>query len=117
MDERTDHVIGLDLGMAQDHSACAVVARTIRDGPRGRQGHYLLGHLHRWGLNTPYPDIVDAVAALAQTPPLDLPTLAVDSTGVGAACVQIFDVSKLRARLTPILITGGHAVTRGEKGG
>jgi hypothetical protein len=51
--DRPDHVIGLDLGQAQDYSAVAVVEQTLRDGPHGRRGHYLLGHLERWKLGTP----------------------------------------------------------------
>jgi hypothetical protein len=114
---RTDYIIGLDLGQQQDYSAVAVVERTLRESNGRTRGHYVLGHLHRWPLGTGYAQILEEVTALARKEPLVNPTLAVDSTGVGKAVVEMFDVNALPARLVPVLITGGHQVTRGEKGG
>jgi hypothetical protein len=59
---------------------------------------------------------VEEVTALAKREPLDHPTLCVDSTGVGKAVVEMFRLDTLRARLVPVLITGGHEVTRGGRG-
>jgi hypothetical protein len=75
-----------------------------------------LRHLERFPLRTPYPAIVERVAALLQTPPLAqrAAVLLVDATGVGAAVVDLFR----QAGLAPIAvtITGGDVVSSAEHG-
>lgn len=107
---RPDHIVGLDLGQAQDFTALAVLERTWRlDPAKGRHlGHYAVRHLHRWPVGTPYTAIVKEVGELVRTPPLSNPLLAVDQTGVGWAVVDMFRPADCCARLRPILITGGH---------
>jgi hypothetical protein len=83
-------------------------------------------HVERLPLRTPYPAIVRTVAELVRTPELNSatdefggemhPVLAIDATGVGAPDVDMFREEIERnntAWLMPIVITGGHHVTRG----
>lgn len=108
----TRYFLGLDLGQAADFSALAVLEQT-RPAP-GAEASYACRHLHRWPLATPYPRIVDDVAAVVGQ--LPHPTLAIDGTGCGRAVVDLFRRRPMRASLRPILITAGSAVTRDEQG-
>jgi hypothetical protein len=113
-------IAGLDLGQAQDYSALAVLERQEKDG----QAQYLLNHLRRWALGTPYTVIAADLGELfchrrqgdKETPPLAGAPLAVDQTGVGRAVVDMIRDAGLYAQLSPVLITAGHATTYGEDG-
>jgi hypothetical protein len=121
---KPDYFLGLDLGQAQDFTAMAVLEQTRVEKSIGVGTtrppvwftYYALRHLKRWPLGTSYPAIVEEVKQLVQEPPLDHPCLAVDQTGVGRAVVDMFRQAQLVARLQPIVITSGHAVTAGERG-
>jgi hypothetical protein len=106
------HVIGLDLGQAQDHSALAVLEARGGPGPP----RYAVRHLHRWPLGTRYARIVEDVRGLVRRPPLRWPLLAVDGTGVGAAVVDLFRAGDLEAALFSVLITAGHHAAVGADG-
>src|SRR5262249_13915804 len=117
----TDYTLGLDLGQAADHTALAVLERRwlrAPDDPHQLLAHYGARHLKRWQLKTPYPAIVDELAALLQAPPaappLAWPLLVPDQTGVGAAVVHLIRRAGLPARLQPVLITAGHEVVLEE---
>jgi hypothetical protein len=101
------YYLGVDLGQASDYSALAVNEVTVVDGAL----HHAVRHLHRWPLGTPYPVVCADVAELVKRPPLAWPTVAVDETGVGRAVLDIFRAGDIAGDVTPILITGGHAVT------
>lgn len=109
--ELPEYILGLDLGQSADFSALAVLERAWKPVEADQdETHYALRHLYRWPLKTPYPQIIADVAELVARPPLNKPILAIDKTGVGAAVVDQFRQAKIRARLTPVLITAGHAV-------
>jgi hypothetical protein len=110
-----EYCVGLDLGQAQDFSALAVVERAAPPEDPGA-GWYAVRHLFRWPLGTTYRNIAGDVAALVRRPPLSRPWLAIDQTGVGSAVLELFDPGDLAADLKPVLITGGHAVFRGDDG-
>jgi hypothetical protein len=113
-----DHVLGLDLGQAQDFSALALLERRWVQHEESRRWeiHFALRYLHRWPLKTSYPRIVADVCDLVQRPPLRNPLLAVDQTGVGRAVLDILRQAGPQARVRPILITAGHEVTQDEEG-
>jgi hypothetical protein len=113
-----DHVLGLDLGQAQDFSALALLERRWVQHEESRRWeiHFALRYLHRWPLKTSYPRIVADVCDLVQRPPLRNPLLAVDQTGVGRAVLDILRQARPQARVRPILITAGHEVTQDEEG-
>jgi hypothetical protein len=107
------YITGLDLGKRQDFSALASVEQTRHgDGP----ARYGVRALTRWKLGTDYTAIVDEVVKLFAAPPLAGSTLVIDGTGVGAAVVDLFRRSGVRAGVVEVLITGGHAVSRDERG-
>jgi hypothetical protein len=112
--QKPTYFAGLDLGQSADYSAFIILERR---GFSPQTYMFDCRYLHRWQLKTPYPKIVsDSVrwmgseslnkGAHSQT------TLAVDKTGVGAPIVDLFKREKMRARLVPILITGGDSVSR-----
>ena len=76
--------------------------------------------LRRWPLGTAYTTVADDVANLAYRAQLKLPRIAADTTGVGTAVMEMIGQAlsakgghSQRAQLCPVLITGGHAVSRG----
>src|SRR5262249_36527244 len=64
---------GLDLGLAQEFTALAVLERTLPPDP-GRPGrevsHYAVRHLERFPLGTPYTEVSVRLARLYSGPPL-----------------------------------------------
>lgn len=116
------YVLGLDLAQASDFTALAVVERT-RLEPEGGRRRFSHGvrHLKRWPLKTPYTQIVADVAELVgdlrkAAPALPPPVVVVDQTGVGRAVVELVRGANLPARVLPVLITAGHAMTYDEDG-
>jgi hypothetical protein len=120
-----DTFIGLDLGQLKDHTAAAVVRRSLAIDDRGFPGRDSRGRLlyrfdvsaiRRYPLGTSYTSIVDHVVAQVRRPEMGRrPRLVVDGTGVGVAVVEMF-----RSALKPfgesvecyaVTITAGHAVT------
>jgi hypothetical protein len=113
-----DYTIGLDLGKLQDYSALCVIERSK---PPQVDATYAIRHLRRWPIGTSYTQVADDVAELAYRPELKTPRIAADMTGVGIAVVEMIGQALRaqagagrRAELCPILIRGGHAVTRGD---
>jgi hypothetical protein len=106
------HIIGLDLGQAQDFTALAVLEQSY-DGKAGRR--YDCRHLQRWPLGTSYVTIVDEVLALLEQPQLLQSVLVVDQTGVGRAVVDLFREA-VRVPLKAVTITSGRGATRQANG-
>jgi len=112
-----DYFVGLDLGQAQDFTALCVLERHYPRWAAAELPDYHVSYLHRWPLGTAYPSIVADVKTLAGSPPLrGQASIAVDQTGVGRAVVDLLRRAPVPGTLVPILITAGHAVTRGEDG-
>jgi hypothetical protein len=112
--------VGLDLGQSADYTALAVVHSVQTRMPDGQTVKGLhLRHLERYPLRTPYPEIVEKVAALVREEKLspteyDLsrgryssqpPALVVDNTGVGVAVTDLLKGEGLK--FTPVTITSG----------
>jgi hypothetical protein len=99
-------LVGLDLGQAADFSALCLLERTDT-----RPATYLLRHAQRFPLATPYPEIVERVAARLLQPPLQGRTMmAVDASGVGPPVLELFRARLPRTRVVGITITGGTSV-------
>jgi hypothetical protein len=113
-----DYFIGLDLGQTTDYTALAVVERPSAPAAAPESAVYLVRHLQRFPVGTPYTDIVPAVARLAATKPLAEQTirLAVDHTGVGRPVVDLLRRTPMPVSLEPITITGGHSVVDANDG-
>jgi hypothetical protein len=112
--------VGLDLGQSADYTALAVVHSVHSRTPDGQAAKGLhLRHVERYPLRTPYPEIVEKVAALVRDEKLSPteydpsreryssrpPSLVVDNTGVGVAVTDLLKGKGLR--FTPVTITGG----------
>ncbi len=112
--------VGLDLGQSADYTALSVVQSGKERSAEGEIGKYLhLRHLERYPLRTPYPDIVEKVAAVVRAPELSPeeldparrrysrtpPELVVDNTGVRVAVTDL--LRKLGLKFVSVTITGG----------
>src|SRR5262245_59008913 len=111
-----DYVVGLDLGQAHDFTALAVLQRPRFDPKSTEPPIYMLRHLERYQLGTPYTTIVPAVSLLLRTPPVRGAPLVVDYTGVGRALVDMLKKETSISRVVPVTVTAGHAITHGENG-
>lgn len=130
--------LGLDLGQASDYSALAVIEAPVwsidaqdwissatlprwalEDGSWQSWQHRAPGRpplwlrtLHRYPLQTPYPDVVtDVIRRLGGASPRDDAMLIIDGTGVGAAVTDMFRFSELPCPMVKVLIHGGVKVT------
>lgn len=116
---------GLDLGQSSDPTALAMLKRSaILDGSgqitkdhRGKRLYrYGCGHLERYHLHTPYPEIVKQVKETLERSPQDPPpNLAIDATGVGRPVVDMFLNADIPATIYPITITGGAGEPRRDR--
>ena len=124
-----DYYVGLDLGQMRDHTAIAIVTlndlcKKINDLLEmiSRSGHrivsydeipepiYEVRHLERLPLGTRYPEVVERVRKLLDTPPLQKNSiLAVDATGVGTAVVDMLGRAGLC--FERVIITAGEKET------
>jgi hypothetical protein len=101
--------LGLDLGAARDPSAAAIVEHR----GQGRTARHRVCYLHRWPLGTGYPKVVSDVAALMARPPMPGQSLALDSTGVGAAVRDMLTQAGIDGHVVPYVITAGHTSGKG----
>ena len=102
--------VGLDLGQTSDYTASAVIQAVrldVRGEKASRELH--LRHLERYPLRTPYPEMVDKVAAMIAAVEgasgESAAELIVDATGVGRAVTDLLRERGLRFRA--VTITGG----------
>lgn len=120
---RTEHLLGLDLGQAQDPSALTVTQKRTPIWLNSATGEveeeweptYGVVGIRRFNLGTPYPEVVRRVAAVqkaAQTG--EDPPLVMDATGIGAPVVDQFHEEGLDP--VEILFTGGNEVKRKSGG-
>jgi hypothetical protein len=108
----SQYYVGLDLGQAVDPSALAVVERM----PGAQGGRYDIRELFRFPRHTPYPEIIDHVQALINTPPLWAHTpVIVDATGVGAPVMDMLRAAGVLAEA--VILHGGETVTFGSGSG
>jgi hypothetical protein len=119
--EHLGYYVGLDLGQTSDYTAFAIVAASREWGSNERR--YAVQHLERPKLGTPYPAIVARTVQLCADSRLhgpawapQRPTLVIDQTGVGRPVVDMLTAASPAAELVAVSISGGAAVTRGERG-
>ena len=112
--------IGVDLGQRRDFSAVAVVERIEMAGhgfdhlhwmttQEGMPDEWVVRHLERMALGTPYTAVTARVVELAQHPKVrEDCRLVVDATGVGMPVVDMLRAAKPGCGMTPVVITGGQ---------
>ncbi len=109
------YFIGLDLGQSRDYTAVSVLGGTFAE--RGPKPIYQVGHLERFPLGTPYPDIVRGMVDLTKRRELGGDwQLVVDATGVGRPVVDLLREALDRRRVHPLTIVGGGEATAGAFG-
>ncbi len=121
----TTYSIGVDLGQRRDYSAIAVVERARHDERRPalrfdpiRYAHvepappeeWLVSHLERMPLGTPYTAVAERVVKVARSPKLARDCrLVVDATGVGLPVVDMLRAAQPGCVLAPVWITSGQS--------
>lgn len=115
-----DYFLSLDLGRTSEHSALAIVRRSliIADGlpRRDRRGElvfeYGVVHGRRYPKGTPYPEIIGELKGrILPRPELQPPPrLLVNATYVGRAVVDLVLEAGLGLEVVPLIITGGDEV-------
>jgi hypothetical protein len=110
--------IGIDIGQRRDPTAICVAELESRPGQTRAEIHYLIRHLDRLPLRTPYPevarrlhDLCDRVGRQAA----GRPTVYVDATGVGLPVVDILKSAVTEATVVPVFFT--HGDRRNEENG
>ncbi|MBY0508666.1 MAG: hypothetical protein K2P94_00810 [Rhodospirillaceae bacterium] len=113
------YTVGVDLGQTTDPTAIAVIERehipggTLRGSPpTPSRTAYILRHLERLKLGTPYPAQVAYVGSLLARPPLsntEGTELIIDKTGVGRAVFDMFAAAGFKPK--GCTITGGENET------
>jgi hypothetical protein len=122
--------IGVDIGQRVDPTAICVAEQVERarhpqdaaadDVPcRHIDDHYLIHHLERLALGTPYPAVAERLAAIARgvaTRTRDYPKLYIDATGVGTPVADVLRAAELAADLVCVFFTHGDRLTTAENG-
>lgn len=84
--------LGVDLGQRRDLTAVCVAEGERREVEGRTESHFLVRHLERLPLGTPYPQVADRVARIAdqvRKKAGESPTVFVDATGVGQPVVDL----------------------------
>jgi hypothetical protein len=109
------YICGLDLGQVSDFTALCVIEKTVTEADGKTHKKYGVRHLQRW-LGRSYVDIAEELRPMLAM--MDRPVLVPDATGVGVGVVDILRKASLPIRqLVPVVITGGHSVSKGTRGG
>jgi hypothetical protein len=105
-------VIGVDLGKKRDPTAICVASAEYRCKAGRDECHFVVRHLERLRLGTPYPRVAErivGIAAHARGRASDAPTIFMDATGVGQPVVDL-----LREK-APDVIVIGVLLTHGDQ--
>jgi len=115
------YFIGTDLGQRRDPSAIAIAERReqILHGfdhlhwlPTAEKlpAEWIVRRLERIPLGTPYTNVVDRLAVIANHPQIrGNAWLVLDATGVGAPVVDMVRARNLPVHLMPVVLTAGAA--------
>jgi hypothetical protein len=105
--------IGIDIGQRVDPTAVAVAQQELRAGDE----HFLVRHLERLPLGTPYPDVAQRLAAIVAGVEAQVGrrgirstiTVYADATGVGTPVCDLLKASG--TPVTPVFFTHGDRRT------
>jgi hypothetical protein len=112
--------IGVDLGQRRDYSVVAIVERvprvdcrfdTVQWAWRERDAadEWVVRHLERMPLGTPYTTVTERIVELARSPKLrGERRLVVDATGVGMPVVDMLRAAQPGCGIAAVWITGGQ---------
>ena len=99
-------VVGVDIGQKRDPSAICVAETDERTASGRTEYHYLVRHLDRLPLATPFPDVArrvgQVVAGVEQRTGRRPHRLYVDATGLGAPIVDLLREQSPRTRILAV---------------
>lgn len=102
--------IGIDIGQRRDPTAICVAEVELRPGPVRPEEHYLIRHLERLPLGTPYPEVArrlqDLTVRVARRAG-GRPTVYADATGVGLPVVDGLKATVTAADVVAVFLTHG----------
>lgn len=104
-------LIGVDVGKSRDPTAVAVVETEERREAERIETHFLVRHLGRLPLGTPYPEVVERVGRLAFRAgdiAGEWPLLYVDATGVGQPIVDGLRDGGYHESVVAVVFTAGE---------
>lgn len=111
--------IGVDIGQKRDPTAIVVADTEERPGEAGRSAmHFLIRHLERLRLGTPYPEIarrVAEVASGARERSGNPVTIYVDATGVGDPVAELIAERWSGQVVSVYMNYGDHCKDDGDK--
>ncbi|HSL82164.1 MAG TPA: hypothetical protein VLF66_05275 [Thermoanaerobaculia bacterium] len=102
--------IGVDIGQKRDPTAVCVAEAELRQVEGRTEIHYLIRHLERLPLGTPYPRVAERVAEVegqVRAKTGETPTIFVDATGVGQPIVDLVRERLPGGWLVPVYLTHG----------
>jgi hypothetical protein len=112
-----DITIGLDIGQKRDPTAfCVAECRERPVGTERSEVHFLVRHLQRLPLGTPYPKVVERAAEVVsglKRRSKDRPRLFIDATGVGQPIVDLLEDRGIQG----VACYFNHGDRRNEKSG
>jgi hypothetical protein len=108
------YTVGLDLGTGGHPTALAVLERrrlAPTDRPEERRPSYSVRYLQRFLPGTGYPEVIEKLVKVMQTPPLPGSYLLIDYTGAGLPVLRLI-CEGLHRRVsytrTAVWLTAGH---------
>ncbi len=114
-------IMGVDIGQKRDPTAICVAEREDRGDDGKKRTHFLVRHLQRLPLGTPYPDVVRRVVELADSISSRAgvaPFLYVDATGVGTPIVDLLREERANVKgIYAVYFTYGDRWSQERKGG
>ena len=115
-----DTVIGIDVGQKRDPTAVCVAQRESRDEDGRAYTHYLIRHLERLPLGTPYPQVAERIGQIATGVKERTgypPSLFIDATGVGQPVVDAVSQGRHElGQVTGVYFTHGDRVSEIQSG-
>jgi hypothetical protein len=103
-------IIGLDIGQKREPTALCVAETDYRPMLQRQEAHYLIRHLERLPLGTPFPDIADRLESIEAgiiERTRQHPSLFADVTGLGQPLIDLIKTSLPRARVIAVYFTHG----------
>jgi hypothetical protein len=113
-------VIGVDIGQKRDPTAVCVAEIDRREVESRTETHFVVRHLERLPLGTPYPKVAERIARITEGVRARNPghtIVYVDATGVGQPVVDLLREQIRGARVVPVYFTHGDRRTEAREAG
>ena len=107
--------IGVDIGQRRDPTALCVAEGEWREVAGRGEVHFVVRHLERLRLGTPYPQVADRIARITDQVRAKTggsPTVFVDATGVGGPVVDLLRERVRSGVVVPVTFTAGDRRTQ-----